>query len=107
LAALRAIATWEVSQLAHLIERLSRIEEGEGTVLDHSIVVLSSEIGDGDRHNHDDLPLIAAGRGAGSLLPGRHVRFEEPLANLHLSLLHAMDVPALSFGDSTRALELK
>ena len=70
------------------------------------MVLYGSGISDGNKHNHDDLPILLAGRGAGALPPARHLRFEEetPLANLYLSLLNRMEVPTDSFADSRLAL---
>jgi hypothetical protein len=106
--ALRAIASWEVAQFAHLVDRLSRIDEGDGSALDNSILLFSSELSDGNRHDHVDLPVIVAGRGGGALGTGRHLRFEGgKLADLHLALLAAMGVNAPSFGiDGAQPLEL-
>ena len=66
------------------------------------MMVYGSGISDGDRHNHDDLPILLAGDGGGTLKTGRHVRFpkETPLTNLYLSLLDRMGVKLDSFGDS-------
>ena len=70
------------------------------------MIVYGSGISDGNAHNHDDLPILLAGRGNGTVKPGRHVRFpqETPLTNLHLSMLDRMGVPAEAFGDSTGRL---
>ena len=70
------------------------------------MIVYGSGISDGNAHSHDDLPILLAGRGNGTLKPGRHVRLptETPLTNLHLSMLDRMGVPADSFGDSTGRL---
>ena len=70
------------------------------------MVVYGSGISDGDRHNHDDLPVLLAGKGGGTLTPGRHLRFPQdtPLTNLHLSLMDRMGAPLDSFGDSTGRL---
>ena len=81
---------------------------------DHAVVEAESAkggpgsaIGDGNRHNHDELPILVAGKGAGTLKTGQHLRFakDTPLANLHLSLLERMGVALPSFGDSTGKLE--
>jgi hypothetical protein len=104
---MRAIATWEVAQFADLARRLSVIEEDGGTMLDHSILIFSSELGDGSRHDHVDLPMLIAGSGSGRLSPGRHVRYAspEPVANLYLTVLSALGVPADRFGaDGDRVL---
>jgi hypothetical protein len=71
-------------------------------LLDNSMILYGSGIGDGDRHNHDDLPIVLAGRGGGTLTPGEHVKYKRdtPLANLYVSLLERMDVQVDEFGDS-------
>lgn len=107
LAKLDAIVTWEVAQMAELVTRLSHVEEEEGSVLDHTVLLLSTDVVDGDRHDHHDLPVIMAGGGGGALATGQHVRYggKEPLANLYLTILEALGVPAPQFGDDgTRVL---
>ena len=71
------------------------------------MIVYGSGISDGNRHNHDDLPMLLAGRGGGTISSGRHLRFpkETPASNLHVSLLERMGVPVSTFGDSTGRLE--
>ena len=70
------------------------------------MVVYGGGISDGNRHDHHDLPTLLAGRGGGRLTPGRHVTYpdETPMANLLLTMLHHMGVPAESIGDSTGAI---
>ncbi len=69
------------------------------------MVVYGSGISDGDRHNHDDLPVLVVGKGGGTIKPGRHVKYTpRPLNNLYLSLLDGLDVPADRLGDSTGRL---
>jgi hypothetical protein len=108
LAALRAIGTWEVEQLAYLLQQLDATAEPTGgTLLDATIVFFSSEIEDGDSHRHTNLPVLVAGRGGGALAPGRHVRFASntPLANLFLTFLRAFGVQDVTFGlDGTSPL---
>jgi hypothetical protein len=105
-AKLKAINRFHVVQFAYLLERLKAAPEGGGTLLDACLVVYGSGISDGDRHNHDDLPILLAGRGGGTIHPGRHVRYPggTPLNNLYLSLLERMGVPVPTFGDSTGRL---
>ncbi|GAA5481157.1 DUF1552 domain-containing protein [Haloferula sargassicola] len=93
-------------QFAWFLQRLEETKEGEGSLLDHSMIVYGSGIGDGNRHNHDDLPLLLAGGGGGSLNPGRIVRAGEgtPMTNLHLALLDRMGVHAERVGDSNGVL---
>ena len=84
---------------------MKSIREGEGTLLDHCMIAYGSGNSDGDRHNHDDLPLLLAGNGGGTIKTGRHVRVakETPITNLWQSLLERMDVRVPFVGDSTGA----
>lgn len=95
-----------VEQLAYILQRMREVREGNGTLLDHSVVVYGSGISDGNRHNHNDLPVLVAGGGHGFVTPGRHVVFPEgtPMMNLHLSLLRHAGVARDSVGDSTGEL---
>jgi hypothetical protein len=95
----RRINRLHVGRLAHLLGRLRDTPEGAGTLLDRCVVVYGSGIGDGDRHNHDDLPILVAG---GGIRGGRHVRCNKatPLANLHLTLLDKVGARLDMFGDS-------
>lgn len=101
--ALATIDRWEVEQYAYLVERLKAVQDVDGRpLLDNTMVYFSSEIDDGDRHGHRNLPILLAGRGGGALSPGRHLRYAEaPLANLYISLMQAMGVPGVTtFGDN-------
>ncbi len=102
------INTFHTSQFAYLLERLKSIREGEGTLLDHAMIAYGSGNSDGNAHNHDDLPILLAGGGCGSLQPGRHIRFpkETPLSNLWVSMLRRMEVDIQQLGDSTGGLPL-
>lgn len=93
-------------QLAYLLGKLKSVKEGEGTLLDNTILVYGSSISDGNRHNHDDLPTVVFGRGGGAIQSGRHIRYpqETPMSNLFLSMLHTFGVPEQRFGDSTGPL---
>lgn len=103
---IRRIDRFHVEAYAKFIERLASEPEGDGTLLDNCMVVYGSAIGDGNRHNHDDLPILLAGRGGGTLSPGRHVVHEKdtPLCNLYVSLLDRMNIPVDTIGDSTGRL---
>ena len=103
---IRAINRFHVEQYAYLLGRLKEVPEGDGTLLDHCMVVYGSGISDGNSHSHEDLPILLAGKGDGTLKSGRHVLLpkETPLTNLHLSMLDRMGVPVESFGDSTGRL---
>jgi hypothetical protein len=98
---LTLIDTWEVEQLSRLLQKLAAIPEGDGTLLDASLVFWSSEIEDGDAHRHTNLPVILAGGCGGALPTGRHLEFPDapPLARLFVSCLNLMGVPDATFGD--------
>lgn len=100
------INQFHTRQLAYLLDRLRRIPEGEGSLLDQCMIVYGSSISDGNRHNHDDLPVAVFGSGGGTLLSGRHVRYpqETPMCNLFLSLLDRVGATPERFGDSTGRL---
>ncbi len=100
------INEFHTTQLAYLLEKLASVQEGDGTLLDHCMVGYGSGNSDGNRHNHDDLPIVVAGGGCGTLKPGRHVRFadETPLSNLWVSLLNRMDINVDQIGDSNGEL---
>jgi hypothetical protein len=106
LEAIRKIDLHHVTQFAYFLEKMNAVKEGEGTLLDNSMVMFGSGISDGNRHNHDNLPILLAGRGGGSLAPGRHVRYPKntPLCNLYVSMLDRMGVKADRFGDSSGPL---
>ena len=97
------INRFHATQFAYFIEKLKSIKEGQGTLLDNCMIVYGSGLGDGNRHNHDNLPVLLAGRGGGTIQSGRHVRFERetPMTNLFLSLLDRAGASTERLGDST------
>ncbi len=101
------INIFHTEQLAYFLEKLDAIPEGEGTLLDHSMIVYGSGNADGNRHSHHDLPILLAGNGCGTLNSGQHIKYpkETPLNNLWLSLLNRMDVNMQRLGDSTGSLK--
>jgi len=103
---IRKINLFHMRQLAYLLEKLNGVQEGDGTLLDHCMLAYGSGIHDGNAHNHEDLPLLLAGGGCGTLTPGRHMKFatETPLSNLWLSMLARMEVSWDRLGDSTGPL---
>ena len=105
-AKVQRINRFHVTQLAYLLEKLDRTREGEGTLLERCMIVYGSGIGDGDRHNHDDLPILLAGGGGGAVRQGRHVVHPRgtPLTNLYLAMLAAIGRPTDTLGDSTGLL---
>jgi hypothetical protein len=102
------INTYHVSLLPYLLDRLKQIPDGDGTLLDSSLVVYGSAMGNSNMHNHKRCPLVVAGHAGGRLKGDLHVKAADgtPMANAMLSLLHALDVDVASFGDSTGALDL-
>ncbi len=102
----RRITRWHVEQFAGLVERLAAIPEGEGTLLDSTMLLCGSSMSDGNSHSPDNLPILVAGGGGGTLAGGRHLAFEgdRPLCDLHLALARRMGLAIDSFGDSTGPL---
>jgi hypothetical protein len=107
-AKLQTIDTWEVSQLAYLLEQMQAVENDDGTnLLDDAAVFFSSEIEDGNSHAHSNMPIVLAGKGGGAFAGDRHVSYSNTpsVANLFMSMLAAVGAPVPSFGDSTGLLE--
>jgi hypothetical protein len=102
-----AINRYHMDQFAYFLNRLKKTQEGDGSLLDNTMIVYGGGISDGNRHNHDNLPVLLAG-GSRNFKTGRHVRYSqsEPVANLYLSILDAAGVPTDRFGDSQNRLEL-
>lgn len=103
---LQLINRFHVEQFASLLTKLRATKEGDSEVLSNSMILYGSGIGDGNRHNHDDLPILLAGRCGGRIASGRHVVVakETPVANLFLTMLEKLDVPAAKLGDSSGKL---
>ena len=95
-----------VEQFAYFVNRLKSIQDGDGTLLDHSMIVYGSSLSDGNVHSHCNLPTAVLGRGNGQLTTGRHVVYPDtPMTNLYLTLLDRMGVPAEKLGDSNGKVE--
>jgi hypothetical protein len=95
-------------QLAYFLQRLRDTKEAGGrSILDNSMIVYCGGLSDGNRHAHDNLPVILAGRGGGTLTPGRHVNTGggTPMSNLYVRMLNTMGVDTDRFGDSTGVLK--
>ena len=107
LSKIQDINVFHSTHLAYFLERLKSVKEGDGNLLDHSMIVYGSGNGDGDRHNHDDLPILLAGGGCGTLKQGRHIVYqkETPINNLWVSMLNRMDIRDVQLGDSTGELK--
>jgi hypothetical protein len=90
------------NQFADFIGKAKAIDEGDGTLLDHSMFVYGSSISDGNRHIHEDLPVVMVGKGDGSLKTGRHIVYPEtPMTNLYAAMLARLGVAEEKIGDST------
>lgn len=100
------INRWHIEQYGYFLRKLDAIKEGDGTLLDNSMVLFGSGLRNGNAHSPFNLPIVLAGKGGGTLKTGQNLVFEEntPLANLYLTMLQNMDVEANHFGDSTGVL---
>jgi hypothetical protein len=99
------VNAFHMGLFATFVEKLQATPDGDGSLLDQTLVVYGSGIADGDRHTHTDLPVLLVG-GAGSLKMGRHVRYEDvPMTNLYLTVLDRVGVRAEALGDSTGRVE--
>ena len=103
IARMAKINAFHVSLFAYFLDRLKNTPEGNGTLLDHSLLLYGSGIGNPNVHDHTNLPVLVAGGAAGGMKGDRHIRYDQPvpLANLHLSLLDKVGVKIDRFGDST------
>jgi hypothetical protein len=103
IARMAKINAFHVSLFAYFLERLKATPEGNGTLLDHSLLLYGSGIGNPNVHDHTNLPILVAGGAAGGMMGDRHIRYNKPvpLANLHLTLLDKVGVNIERFGDSS------
>jgi hypothetical protein len=101
------INQFHVSLFAEFLEKLKATPEGDGSLLDHSLYLYGSGMGNPNLHDHVNLPILVAGGAAGKMRGGRHIRYEKPtpLANLHLTLLDKVGVRLDSFADSQGEIE--
>lgn len=101
------INRFHMEQFAYFLGKLKAIREGEHSLLDNCMIVYGSGNGDGNRHNHDDLPVLLVGKGGGTVRGGQHVVYKEetPITNLYIALLDRLGVRVDRFGDSTGKLE--
>ena len=102
-----AINRFHMDRFKYFLDRLTSTPDGDGRLIDNCMVVYGSGISDGDRHNHDDLPILLAGHGGGRIDAGRHIRYDNgtPLCNLYLWMMHQMGAKADRFGDSNGLLD--
>ncbi|MCU1335724.1 MAG: hypothetical protein JWO19_1305 [Bryobacterales bacterium] len=102
------INRYHASMLAYLLEKMKATPDGDGSLLDHSLVLYGSAMSDGNKHNHDPLPVLLAGGASGQLKGGRHLRYSKhtTMSNLLLAMVNKLGVPMENFGDSTGKLEI-
>jgi hypothetical protein len=107
IARMAKINQFHVSLFAYFLERLAATREGEGSLLDHSLLLYGSGMGNPNVHDHTNLPILVAGGAAGRMKGGRHLRYDRPvpLANLHLTLLDRVGVRVEQFADSSGKIE--
>ncbi|MDX2035872.1 MAG: DUF1552 domain-containing protein [Isosphaeraceae bacterium] len=105
-AKIQKINTFHTQLFGYFLDRLASVKEGDGTILDHSMIVYGSGIGDGNRHNHDDLPVLLVGKGNGTIRSGRHIEYDQetPMNNLYLSMLERVGIAREKLGDSNGRL---
>jgi hypothetical protein len=101
------INCYHLEQFAYLVGKMKNTPDGDGSLLDHSVLVYGSGLSDPNRHDHNDLPTVIVGNAKGRIRTGRHLVFEKdtPMSNLHLSLLDCVGVPVDHFGDASGKLE--
>jgi hypothetical protein len=101
------INTHHLDQFAYLVNKMRSTPDGDGTLLDHSMILYGSSLADGNQHTHIDLPVALVGGGCGQLKGGRHIKYpsETPLNNLLLAMLDKAGVRTEKLGDSTGELE--
>jgi hypothetical protein len=100
--------TYHVGLFAYFLEKLRATPDGDGTLLDHALVLYGSGMSDGNQHNHTDLPVVVAGGASGRLKGGRHLRHPKntPMANLLVAMLDTLGIPTDKFGDSNGEVSL-
>lgn len=103
----KRINRWHTGQYAYLLDRLRAIPEGDGNLLDNSMILFGSSISDGNRHDPNNLPILVAGKAGGAFKTGQHIASEKntPLCNLYQTMLGGMGVETESFGDSTGVMK--
>jgi hypothetical protein len=99
---------YHIDVLAYFVRKLQSTPDGDGTLLDHSMIMLGSTMSNGDIHDHSPLPVVLVGGASGQLKGGLHIRYPQhtPLSNLLLTVLNKASIPKESFGDSTAALAI-
>jgi hypothetical protein len=104
---LHKINEYHLRQFAYLVDKLSKLPEGDGSMLDHTLFLYGTGISDSNTHFHDDLPIALVGGKAAGIKGGRYIRYPKgtPLTNLHMTILQNMGVPVEQIGDSTGTVD--
>jgi len=101
IALVEKIDLFQCQLFSYFVEKMSKTPDGDGSLLDHSIILYGSSLSDGNFHVHNNVPILLAGGGAGQIKSGRHIRYNGlPLSNLHLATLDMMKVPTEGFLDN-------
>jgi len=102
------INKYHVEMLAYFLDKLKSTPDGDGNLLDHSMILYGSSMSNGNQHDHDPLPIVLAGGASGQLNGGRHMKYapHTPMSNLLLSMLDKLGIRADQHGDSTAKLEI-
>ena len=100
--------TYHMTKFAYFVEKMKATPDGDGSLLDHSLVLYGSSLSDGNQHNFSPLPIVLAGGASGQLKGGRHVRFPKDthMSNLLLAMLDKLGARLQTFGDSTEMLAI-
>jgi hypothetical protein len=112
IAEVEKIDRYHSEMFAYFLEKMRSTPDGDGSLLDHSIIVYGSALSDGNAHLHNDIPVLLAGGGGGKIKGGRHIRYEGlPFSNLHVSVLDMLNIPVegyldREYSDATGKLEL-
>ena len=103
MARVATLNAYHVQTTSYFLEKLRSTPDGDGSLLDHAMIVYGSGISDGNVHSHKNLPIMVLGGGDGRLKGNRHLRVPEetPLTNLHVTLLNKLGVSVERLGDST------
>ena len=105
---LARLNAYHINTFAYLLQKMRATSDGDGSLLDHTLIMCGGGLSDSNKHTHDNLPVLLVGGDSDQVRGGRHLRFssDTPLANLHLSVLNAVGVPTEQLGDSTGKLDL-
>ena len=108
MATLAKINTYHVELFADFVEKLRSTPDGDGSLLDHILLIYGAGLSDSNAHSSDDLPILLVGGARGRLMRGRHVRYARgtPMANLLLTVMDLLNMSLDAIGDSTETLEL-